>query len=693
MLYAYWPAGTVEWDDVVVKQIATAPARNKTNARRSISERRTPSGTAPLISPRCFAILRTCPASLPPVDISVEISPYTHEASTMMFLRTLSWLVLSATAALPALMASFARAADDDDAGAAAKAEELLKAMTLPEKIGQMTQADLNAVKDRADIARYALGSMLSGGDSDPADTTAAGWARTHDELQSWALKSRLKIPLIYGIDAVHGHNNVDGAVIFPHNIGLGATRDPALVEKASRLTALEMVGTGIRWSFAPCVAVARDERWGRTYESFGEDPALAETLGAAAVRGLQGSSLAGSTSVLACAKHFLGDGGTTGGIDQGNTQCHLATLRKLHLPGYISAMSAGVGTVMASYSSWNGKKLHGNGELLSGLLKNELGFRGFIVSDWAAIDQLSSDYKAAIEASINAGIDMVMIPNGPGKSNNYIDFIRHLEELVNEGKVPLYRIDDAVRRILLVKAKMHLFDHPFSDPSLTSVVGSAEHREFARECVRKSLVLLKNNKGVLPLAKAVKKLVVAGAAADDLGIQCGGWTMSWQGRTGRVTHGGTTILEAVRKTVAPETVISVMSPDDTLPLDADAALVVVGERPYAEMWGDRKDLSLPAEDLAILKKVKDAGVPVVTVVFSGRPVLLGSVLESSDAVIAAWLPGTEGQGITDVLFGDFKPTGKLPHTWPKSMEQIPINVGDAGSEDALFPFGFGLTY
>ncbi|HKM52263.1 MAG TPA: glycoside hydrolase family 3 N-terminal domain-containing protein, partial [Isosphaeraceae bacterium] len=267
-----------------------------------------------------------------------------------MLQRTLGWLVLWATAALPALMASFARAADDDDGTAAAKAEELLRAMTLLEKIGQMTQADLNAVQDRADIAQYALGSMLSGGDSDPADITAVGWAKTHDELQSWALKSRLKIPLIYGIDSVHGHNNVDGAVIFPHNIGLGATRDPALVEKAARITALEMAGTGIRWAFAPCLAVARDERWGRTYESFGEDPALAETLGAAAVRGLQGSSLAGPTSVLACAKHFLGDGGTTGGIDQGNTQCDLATLRKLHLPGYISATSAGVETVMASY-------------------------------------------------------------------------------------------------------------------------------------------------------------------------------------------------------------------------------------------------------------------------------------------------------------------------------------------------------
>src|SRR5271157_4280561 len=360
--------------------------------------------------------------SSPPVALPERDPPHTHEATMTMLQHTISWWILSATALLPGMVSSTAAAAkaDDDDAAAAAKTEELLKAMTLDEKVGQTTQVDLKAIKDKADIARYDLGSILSGGDSDPDDITAQGWARTHDELQSWALKSRLKIPLIYGIDAVHGHNNVDGAVVFPHNIGLGAMRDPGLVEKAARITALELAGTGIRWAFAPCLAVARDERWGRTYESFGEDPALAETLGAAAVRGLQGSSLAGPTSVLACAKHFLGDGGTTGGIDQGNTQCDLATLRKLHLPGYISATSAGVETVMASYSSWNGKKMHGNGDLLSGLLKNKLGFRGFIVSDWAAIDQLSSDYKAAIQASINAGIDMVMIPNGPGKRNNY---------------------------------------------------------------------------------------------------------------------------------------------------------------------------------------------------------------------------------------------------------------------------------
>jgi beta-glucosidase len=608
-----------------------------------------------------------------------------------MFQRTLSWFVLSTTTILPGL-AGRAHAAENDDAVALAKAEELLKAMTLDEKIGQMTQVDLKAVKDKADIARYALGSMLSGGDSDPDDISPGGWAKTHDELQSWALKSRLKIPLIYGIDAVHGHNNVDGAVIFPHNVGLGAMRDTALVEKAGRITALEVAGTGMRWAFAPCVAVARDERWGRTYESFGENPELAETMGAAAVRGLQGQTMNDATSVLACAKHYLGDGGTNGGIDQGNTECDLATLRKIHLPGYDSAVKAGVGSVMASYSSWNGKKMHANKELLAGLLKGELGFSGFIVSDWAAIDQLSSDYKSAIEQSINAGIDMVMIPNGPGQKNNYVDFIKLLKDLVKEGKVPQSRIDDAVRRILFIKSKMRLSEHPYSDPALTAAIGSAEHRQIARECVRKSLVLLKNEKRALPLSKQIKKLVVAGAAADDLGIQCGGWTIAWQGKTGEVMRGGTTILAAVRQAVGSNIQVS-HSPDGSGAAGADAVLVVGGERPYAEMKGDRRELTLPSEDLSVLKRACEAGVPVITVLLSGRPMILGPVLDSSDALIAAWLPGTEGQGVADVLFGDYKPTGKLPHTWPRSMEQVPCNVGESNSADVLFPYGFGLTY
>ncbi|MGD0654711.1 MAG: glycoside hydrolase family 3 N-terminal domain-containing protein [Thermoguttaceae bacterium] len=579
-----------------------------------------------------------------------------------------------------------------NDAAIEAKIDSLLRTMTLDEKIGQMTEVDLGAIKDKSDIQKYFIGSVLSGGDSDPPDNSPQTWAKTYDELQSWALKTRLKIPLIYGIDAVHGHNNVLGAVIFPHNVGLGATRNPELVEKAARITALEVSGTGINWTFAPCIAVARNIRWGRTYESFGETPELAESLGAAAVRGFQGKNLADPGSIVACAKHYMGDGGTTNGKDQGNTQCDEATLRKIHLPGYVAAVKAGAGTIMASFSSWNGKKMHGNKYLLTDVLKNELAFKGFLVSDWAGIDQLSPDFKTAVEQSINAGMDMAMVPNGPGGKNNYIEFIGLLKELAAEDKVPQSRIDDAVRRILRVKFKTRLFEKPFTDPSLTASIGSAEHRQVARDCVRQSLVLLKNENHVLPLAKNLKHLVVAGKAADDLGMQCGGWTIRWQGRTGKVTDGGTTILAAIRQAVAPGTEV-IFSADGENAQGADAAIVVVGESPYAEGNGDRKDLGLAKKDIDLVKKVKQSGVPVITVLLSGRPMILGPALDNSDAFIAAWLPGTEGQGVADVLFGDYKPTGKLPHTWPKSMDQVPLNVGDPGADKALFPYGFGLTY
>jgi beta-glucosidase len=580
----------------------------------------------------------------------------------------------------------------NNDAAIEAKIDSLLRTMTLDEKIGQMTEVDLGALKDKSDIQKYFIGSVLSGGDSDPSDNSPRTWAKTYDELQSWALKTRLKIPLIYGIDAVHGHNNVDGAVIFPHNVGLGATRNPELVEKAARITAIEVSGTGINWTFAPCIAVARNIRWGRTYESFGETPELAESLGAAAVRGFQGKNLADPGSIVACAKHYMGDGGTTNGKDQGNTQCDEAALRKIHLPGYVAAVKAGAGTIMASFNSWNGKKMHGNKYLLTDVLKNELGFKGFLVSDWAGIDQLSPDFKTAIEQSINAGMDMAMVPNGPGGKNNYIEFIGLLKELVAEGKVPQSRIDDAVRRILRVKFKTRLFEQPFTDPSLTASIGSAEHRQVARDCVRQSLVLLKNENHVLPLAKNPKRLVVAGKAADDLGMQCGGWTISWQGRTGKVTGGGTTVLAAIRQAVASGSEV-IFSADGENAHGADAAIVVIGESPYAEGNGDRKDLSLSKNDTDLVKKIKQPGVPVITVLLSGRPMILGPTLDDSDAFIAAWLPGTEGQGLADVLFGDYKPTGKLPHTWPKSMDQVPLNVGDPGADKALFPYGFGLTY
>ncbi|TAL01508.1 MAG: beta-glucosidase, partial [Verrucomicrobia bacterium] len=380
--------------------------------------------------------------------------------------------------------------------------------------------------------------------------------------------------------------------------------------------------------------------------------------------------------------------------VDQGNTVCDEATLRKVHLPPYRAAIKAGVGSIMVSYNSWNGEKLHGQKHLLTDVLKGELGFHGFLVSDWAAIDQIeTNNFKNCIERSINAGLDMIMIPNGSGTKNNYVEFITKLKELVAEGKVPQSRIDDAVLRILRVKHKMGLFESTAVDPALTAAIGSPEHRAVARQCVRESLVVLKNESRALPLAKNIKHLAVVGAAADDLGVQCGGWTVEWQGKRGNVTRGGTTILTAIRNTVAPGTLVT-FSRDGSDLKGADAAVVVIGEMPYAEMAGDRSNLNLAAADVALVEKAKAAGIPVVTVLFSGRPLILGSALDASDTFIAAWLPGTEGQGIADVLLGDFKPTGKLPRSWPRTNDGLTTATTAAVRPSAsapLFPQGFNL--
>jgi beta-glucosidase len=571
------------------------------------------------------------------------------------------------------------------------RVDALLKKMTLEEKIGQMTQVDYTAIQDNPeDVITYSLGSILWGGDSEIKDITAKGWADVIDSLQRLTEKTRLHVPMLFGIDAVHGHNNVNGAVIFPHNIGLGAAHNAALVNEVARVTAEEIRGTGFQWTFAPCVAVARNERWGRTYESYGEQPALVAELGAAYVRGVQGAKLSETTAVLASVKHFMADGGTTDGIDQGNTECDEPTLRKLYLPGYVAAINAGAKNIMVSYSSWNGKKMHGNKYLMTDVLKNELGFTGFLVSDWAAIDQLDADYKTTIDVSINAGLDMVMIPDGPGKRHSYRIFMTLLADLVKEGKIPMSRIDDAVRRILSVKYEMNLFDSRATDQALTAQVGSASHRSVARDAVRQSLVLLKNEQPVLPVSKQIRSIVVAGAGADNIGMQCGGWTISWQGKMGNTTSGGTTILQAIRNTVSKDTKVTYDVEGTTA--SADVAIVVIGEEPYAETMGDRDDLGVSTKDIALVQRMKAKGIPVVVILLSGRPMLIDNVLASCDAFVAAWLPGTEGQGVADVLFGDFTPTGKLPHSWPRSMKQIPINIGDA-VYDPLFPFGYGLTY
>ncbi|HTQ56183.1 MAG TPA: glycoside hydrolase family 3 N-terminal domain-containing protein [Bryobacteraceae bacterium] len=577
------------------------------------------------------------------------------------------------------------------------QANALLAKMTLDEKVGQMTQPDQTFLKSDEDIARYFLGSVLSGGDSDPKEgNSLQAWTNLIDRYMKRSMETRLKIPLLYGVDAVHGHNNVLGAVVFPHDIGLGCTRNPALIRKIERVTAEEVRATGINWAFAPCVAVPRDIRWGRTYEGFGEEPELPKEMGPAAVAGLQGDDLTNPLSVLGCAKHYVGDGGTAYGsspigphlLDQGDTRVDEATLRAIHLQGYITSIAAGVGSIMPSYSSWNGVKCSASKRLLTEILKDELGFEGFLISDYGAIDALPGDYKQKIATTINAGMDMVMVPA------RYQEFIARLKENVEDGTVPMTRIDDAVRRILRVKFAMGLLGKNrtrLADRTLWKRFGSPAHRAVARDAVRQSLVLLKNESGVLPLAKTAKRIHVAGKSADDLGNQCGGWTITWQGQSGAVTPGGTTILAAMKKAVSPSTQVT-FAADGTGAQGADVGVVVIGEKPYAETMGDRRDLSLAAEDVAAVSNMKAAGIPVVVVVVSGRPLILGDVLEKANALVAAWLPGTEGDGVADVLFGDYKPTGKLSFSWPRTMAQVAVHRGDPGY-DPLFQYGYGLSY
>ena len=560
--------------------------------------------------------------------------------------------------------------------------DALIVGMTLDEKVGQMTQAERSSATP-ADVRTFFLGSILSGGGSAPASNTPTGWADMHDAYQNAALGTRLGIPILYGIDAVHGHNNVVGATIFPHNIGLGATRDPVLIEEIGRITAKEVASTGLEWTFAPTVAVARDERWGRTYESFGEDPALQSLFAAAYVRGLQGTTMSGER-VIACAKHFLGDGGTANGVDRGNTIADEATLRALHMPGFVEAIGAGVGTVMPSYSSWNGVKMHQNRYLITDVLKTELGFDGFVISDWEAVYELSGgSYYDQVVQMVNAGVDMGMEPF------NWRNWIATLKSAVNNGDVSMDRIDDAVRRILTIKLRAGVFDEPLADRTLVNdgTIGSVAHRAVAREAVRKSLVLLRND-GLLPLAKDAR-VFVAGKNADNIGYQCGGWTIAWQGGSGDITP-GTTILDGIRSAVAGHGGSVTFNEDGFGSAGHDVAVVVIGETPYAEYFGDDPDLALDPVDVATLDRIGD--IPTVVVMVSGRPLMVSDRVDGWNAFVAAWLPGTEGDGVADVLFGDFDFTGRLSRSWPRDTGQLPINVGDA-SYDPLFAYGFGLDY
>jgi len=578
------------------------------------------------------------------------------------------------------------------------RVDDLLARMNLAEKVGQMTQAERNALRSRSDIASYALGSLLSGGGSVPTPNTPAAWAAMIDTFQLNAQATRLQIPLIYGVDAVHGHNNVVGATILPHNIAIGATRDPDLARRTGEVTATEVRATGIPWDFAPCVCVVRDDRWGRAYEGYSEDPALVQSM-ATVVTGLQGkadgSQLARNNHVLATAKHFVGDGGTTYGtsttgsykIDQGITEVTRQQLETLHLAPFQTAVDLGVGTVMPSYSSvaidgGPPVKMHGNGELINGVLKQRMGFDGFVISDWQAIDQLPGDYASDIRTSINAGLDMIMVPT------NYQGFTQGLTDEVTAGRIPLSRIDDAVRRILTQKFKLGLFEHPYADTTNISTIGSAAHRAVGREAAAKSQVLLKNDGDLLPLAPT-SKIYVAGSNANDLGNQMGGWSITWQGGSGATTT-GTTILDGIKQ-VAPT---ATFSADASAPLEGhDVGVVVVGERPYAEGIGDvgnGHDLLLSDADKGAVDKVCGAMKCVVLIV-SGRPQVIADQLGEIDALVASWLPGTEGAGVADVLFGKVPFSGRLPVSWPRTEAQEPLNVGDA-SYDPQYPFGWGLT-
>ena len=597
-----------------------------------------------------------------------------------------------------------------------ARVEALLSRMTLDQKIGQMTQPERMACTPE-DVKVYHLGSVLSGGGSCPGENKPADWVDMNDAYWQASMdedEQHLAIPLIYGVDAIHGNSNVLGATVFPHNIGLGAARDPNLVKRIAQATAREILACGVDWTFAPTLAVARNDHWGRTYESYSEDTQLVTSYAAPFVEGMQ--SDLGDDGVAACVKHWVGDGGTTHGIDQGETTLSLGELRDVHMRPYQPAIDAGVLTVMASFNSWNGDKCHGHKQLLTDVLKDEMGFEGFIISDWDGIDYLSEDYYDAVGKGVNAGIDMFMV------SVEWIEFISHVRNHVLNGTVSMQRIDDAVRRILLTKFAAGLFEKPRPQErpwSNSDSFGADQHREIAREAVRKSMVLLKNQDELLPLKKQAR-ILVAGKSADNRGHQCGGFTVAWQGvQDNESIVGGTSVWEGI-KNQAANAVLS----EDGLGLDADptlhdVAVVVIGERPYAEGMGDvrygdnvlveagsqikglmkilepyGRTLELAEshpEDLATIKNISSRGVPVIAVLLSGRPLIINKELDEVASFVAAWLPGSEGQGVADVLLGDFDFQGKLSFSWPKEAK-AELNVGDQ-NYDPLFPFGFGLNY
>lgn len=579
----------------------------------------------------------------------------------------------------------------------------LLSRMTLEQKVGQMIQAEIKSATPE-DVRRYGLGSVLNGGGSFPgnnARATAADWSALADRYYraSMAVEDGLPaIPVIWGVDAVHGHNNVFGAVLFPHNIGLGATGDPALVESIGTAVARTVRQTGIGWVFAPTLAVVQDARWGRTYEGFSEDPAMVSRLGKAFVLGLQGApgsvDQLGPQRVVATAKHFIGDGGTEGGVDQGDNTASEEVLRDRDAPGYYGAFSADAQTVMVSFSSWRGQKLHSSRYLITDVLKGRMDFDGFVVSDWNAISQVPGCSNVSCPDAINAGIDMIMAPNDwKGLYENIILQVR-------SGVIPQSRIDDAVTRILRVKVRAGLFEQglpsTLNGSPRQGAIASTADRQLARQAVRQSLVLLKNDRRLLPLERK-QNILVAGAGADNIPMQAGGWSLTWQGTetTNADFPGATSIFKGISDLVLASGGSATLSADGAYVTKPDVAIVVFGEEPYAEGRGDIRDLGWSTRsprDLALLRKLRDAGIPVVTVFLSGRPMWTNPEINASDAFVAAWLPGTEGGGVADLLFKarggepgyDF--TGRLPFGWPGVASPA------KSASDWAFPVGYGLS-
>jgi len=567
------------------------------------------------------------------------------------------------------------------------KVDSLLNLMTLNEKIGQMSQvrhfADMNSDDD---IATKFIGSVIHTQGPNPGKD-ALGWQNRFKTLQEKALSTRLGIPLLFGVDAVHGQNTFQGATIFPHNIGLGATQNTTLVKEAAQITALEVQATGFNWTFSPCVAIPFNEKWGRVYEAFSENTALTTKMTKASIEGFQGN-LKDSLTVMATAKHFIGDGATDFGVEGGNTSLSMKEVAEKLLPPYKAAVKAKVGAVMVSFNSLKGKSMHAHNVLVNDTLKKSLGFDGIVISDWKGYSRFG---KIDI---INAGVDMVMAVDGD------LDVFQNgLKDAVKNNLVTMDRINDAVKRILRQKFRLGLFKNPYPTPSLISKIGSLNHRNKAKQAVRESLVLLKNNNNTLPIHKNLKKIVVVGEHANNTGLQSGGWTMFWQG-TGENYKGATTILEGIKNNTIADVIYDKEATENHF--DADIAIIVVGETPYAEMFGDITDgkgdrkLTLSKKHQKYIAKYTEKGVKTIVILISGRPLVTTKQINSSDAFIAAWLPGSEGDGVAEVLFGDYDFKGKLPHSWPKSVEDFNgkygVNFWDK-SKKPLFDFGFGLTY